>query len=349
MNKLFVFTISSILAFLYVPYYHFDLSRYYESASYISINQSILTYVFDKYHSNFDFIYFAFFFICKKLGFPFQLVTAISVGLFYTQTLVFIDIIQNKFGYSLKGKSRFLIDLFALSSASLILVFSISRTITALVFFLFGVINLLKGNRRAIIFFIAACFTHLSLILFCIFFLIGYYFNKYFPEKALKRQILLIVVTIFCFNSLNLINFLLKLISLLPFFNNYIRFLDFLVISGRETFSDLGKWDIILFYSSAFVMLYGLFHIRRYNSMLWVSFFFYILLVTSIAYSVTFAQRAVLISIPFHGLVSSAFLGQKNKTIVVFIYKILLLISIMLFFINVYSYRMVWNFSLPDF
>lgn len=341
------FTISSILAFLFVPNKWLDLTRYYQEAAKINIDQTLFAYIKATYKYNFDFIYYLLFFVCKRLSIPVQLVTALSVGLFYSQSLVLINVVQNKFEYRLRRYNRYLIDLFAILSVSFILVFSLSRNITALVFLILGIINLLKGRKRAIIYFIVACFTHLLIIPYLIIFLLVYFFHKKLPQRILIRQILLIVLTIICLNSIYIMNYIFKLISSMAFFEHYGRYADYLIFKRHETFSYLSRWDIFLFYSSAIIMLFGLFLIRKYNSLLWVAFSFYLFLVISISFSVTLTQRTVILLVPFQGLVCSAFLSQENKPNQVLIYVTMLLMSIMLFMINLYSYRDFLVFSFP--
>lgn len=342
-----VFLLSAILAFLFVPDKALDLSRYYNDAAYINTNQPLIAYIKQTYYSNFDFVYYILLFVSKRLSLPVQLVTALSVGLFYSQSVVLINVIQNKYDYQLNRIVRNLIDLFAILSVSFILVFSISRNISALVFLFFGLINFLRGNKRAVIYFIIACFTHLIIIPYLIFFLIVYYFSTHFPQKIIVRQILILILTVLCINSLYIMNFIFGLISTMPFFEHYGRYMDYLIFRKHETFSSLGKWDIIMFYSAAFIMLYGLFLIRKYNALLWVAYTFYLFLVVSISFSVTLTQRTLIILVPFGGLVVSAFLTQKNKPLLASVFILLMLISILLFAINVYSYRDFLHFAFP--
>jgi hypothetical protein len=347
LKALIVFCISAILAFLFVPNKWLDLYRYYGEAAKINIDQSLFAYIKQIYLSNFDFIYYVLLFVCKRLSLPVQLVTAFSVGLFYSQALILINTFQEKFEYRLSIYTRIFVEIAALSSVSFILVFSLSRNITALVFLFFGLINLMKGKKRAYVYFLIACFTHLVLIPYLSLFLIVYYLNKYFPKEKFKRQILIIILTIICIYSLPIMNYFFHQISYLPFFEHYQRYMDYLMFRRRETFSFLGKWDILMFYTDAFIIIFGLFLIRKYNSLLWVAYIFYLFLVVSISFSVTLTQRTVIILVPLQGLVASAFLSQKNKPFLISVFILLMLISMMLFTINVYSYRDYLHFSFP--
>jgi hypothetical protein len=347
--KVFIaFLLSSVLAFLFVPDKALDLYRYYDSASHININRTFYSYLRESYLYNFDFIYFGLFFICREIHLPVQIMTGIFVGLFYSQSLVLISVIQNKWDYKLRILNRYLVDLFALLSVSFILVFSISRNVAAIVFLLLGIINLIKGRKRVVIYFILACFTHIFILPYLILFLIAYYFYKLFPQRLIVRQVSLIVLTIVCINSLYIMNFIFRLISSIPFFEHYSRYLMYLAFRKHETFASLGKWDIFLFYSSGFILLYGLFLIRKYNSLLWAAFIFYLFLVISISFSVTLTQRTVILLVPFQGLVASAFLTQKNRPIEVSLYLSLMFLSLALFVINVYSYRDMLHFAFPQ-
>jgi hypothetical protein len=222
------------------------------------------------------------------------------------------------------------------------------RNVVAFVFLFIGIINVLRGKKRYFIYFLLASFTHIFTIFYLLIFFFIYLIHRFLPERRIVIQILLISLTIFFINSLNLLDTLSREIASFPIFEQYSRYLIYFVYKNRVSFVYLGKWDALLFYSSATIMFIGLIMSKKYNLLLWIGAFLYLFLVISINFSVTLTQRNVIILAPFHGIVASVILSQRNRLYLVLSYLAIVVLQMMLFVINIYSYRGYWNFSFPD-
>jgi hypothetical protein len=352
LRRYLIIIVISLLAFLFVPFDALDSYRYYLYAQTISPDQTLLEFIGTKFVITFDFVYYLFFYYCNKFGLPYQLVTGLSVGLLYAQALTFIDLIQDKYEYRLTKWNDLLLRLFSLLSVSFITVFAISRNVTALMFFFFGVNNLLKGKKlNAAIFFLISCFTHVALIPYLLLFIIGAYWKGALIENINFRRILLVLVTIIGLNSSHFISLIMKPLEVIPFFQYFVYYSMHLKVDGSLNIFNFGlsKGDMLMFFTTSFVLFYGLFFVRTYNTIIVICYVMFIWLVISMGYSQMFTQRTLLILIPLQGAVSSAFLDQQNKPISILIYKSLLVFAFLAFIINVYSYRGTWIFEFPNF
>ena len=342
----------SILAFLFVPFDALDSYRYYLYAKTISPDQSLWEFIKINFIVTFDFVYYLFFYYCNKFGLPYQIVTGFSVGLLYAQTLIFIDLIQNKYEYRLNKWHNLILRIFSILSVSFITVFAISRNVTALMFFFFGINNLIKEKKlKAVLFFIIACFTHVALIPYLLLFLFGIYWKGALLKNILFRRIILVLATIIGMNSASYIVLIMKPLESIPFFQYFAYYSMHLIVTGSVSIFNfgLGFGDMLMFFTTSIVLFYGLFFLRKYNEIIWACFIMYLWLVFSMGYSQMFTQRTLLFLIPFQGAVASAFLSQKNNPLFVLIYNALLGIAILAFVVNVYSYRGMWVFEFPSF
>lgn len=350
-SRYIVIIIISILAILFVPWDALDSYRYYNLTKTFSRDDSLLEFIKQFFYHGIDFVYYLLLFICVKLGIPIQFITGISVGLLYAQTLTLIDNIQVKYGYKINKSNKLLIRLFALFSVSFIPVFAISRNVTAIMFFVFGVNSMVKGKKlKTALYFLLAVFTHVSMILYSILYIFGYYWKGKFILNINKRRIIIVLATIVGLNSFLWIDFIMRRLESLTFFVNYPYYSVYVASGGGFSnlfHFELGKGELLMFYPAPIALFFGLFFIKKYNPIIWVCFIMYISLIISMGFSLMFTQRTLLFLIPFQGVVASSFFEQKNGAVIKLIYILLLILSIFAFFLNVLYLRNVLDFEFP--
>lgn len=339
-----------ILAFLFVPDEALDSYRYYQSADFNFIGYSSWEIIVKSFNENFDFIYYVLFSLLKNYGLPYQLVTGISVIFFFNEALKFIDLNILKYNYIVQKELKLIAQTFALISVSYIVIFAISRNLTAFVFLFIAINSHMKQKKlKSIIFLTLASFTHFGVILYIILFLLGYYLSDRIFKADYLKKIIIILGIILGMISRSWITYIFGLASLLPFFNSYGEYLKYLDILLANVFTaGLSPYDKIMFFTTGIVMLFGLYHIKVYTPTLKVAFVLFIWLMISIGFSVMFTQRTVMFLVPFQGLIPIAFFAQKNSKLSIYIFLSLILISFMAFVINVYSYRDLWVFNFPS-
>jgi hypothetical protein len=347
-----IFICLGMLAFLWVPFEAIDSHRYYLNATPIDTDIALIDIIIRQFFSSFDFIYYLLFGLCIALDIPVQAVTGISVCLLYYQSFVFIDNVNSKYGLVIRDKDDYLLKLSVIFLVSFVTVFGISRNVTALMFFSFGINSLLiERYKKAIIFFALSIFTHIGLIIYLTIFVVGYYWKGTFIKNILLRRIILITVTIFGLNSHLWLPHALPSLSSLTFFVTFSYYTQYLAMEEAANVFGflLGKWDILLFVTSATSLFYALYFIKKYNSIVWVCYITYNWLAISMGYSQMFTQRTVLFLIIMQGALASIFFSQQHNSLVASIYRGILIISILAFFLNVYAYRGFWVFEFPQY
>lgn len=344
------FILLGVLAFLWVPFDAIDSSRYYLAIDTTDANISLNNFILNYYLIGFDFIYYLLFYLCIKLNLPLQIVTGLSVGLLFYNSFIFIDNVKSKYCLQPQKKDEYLLKIFVLFSVSFVTVFGISRNVTALMFLAFGLNKLLNEKYLlSIIFFIIAIFTHIGLIIYLTIFLFGYYWKGKFINSITIRRILLVIATIIGFKSIFWLSHIFSPLNDLSFFkvfSYYSKYLNAEEATNIFLFG-IGKWDILMLLTSAITLFYALFFIKKYNPIIWVCFIAYIWLVFSMGFSQMFTQRTVLFLIILQGCLAISFFGEHRKSLITSIYRGLLYLSILAFFLNVYSYRDIWVFRLP--
>jgi EpsG family len=339
-----------VLAFLFVPDEALDSYRYYQRAEVNFIGYSPWEIIVESFNENFDFIYYVLFSLLNNYGLPYQLVTGISVAFFFYEALKFIDLNILKYNYVVQKELKLIAQTFALLSVSYIVIFAISRNLTAFVFFFIAINSYMKDKKlKSIIFLTLASFTHFGVLLYIVLFFLGYYLSdRVFKARFFKKTILL-VGTVLGMIARSWITYLFGIVSLIPFFNSYEGYLKYLDILMANVFTaGLSPYDKIMFFTTGIVMLYGLYHIKVYTPPLKVAFVVYVWLMIAIGFSVMFTQRTVMFLVPFQGLITIAFFAQKNSKWSTYIFLSLIMVSFMAFIINVYSYRDLWVFSFPS-
>ena len=339
-----------ILAFLFVPDEALDSYRYYESAEVNFIGYSPWEIIVESFNENFDFIYYVLFSLVNNYGLPYQLVTGISVVFFFYEALKFIDLNVLKYNYVVQKELKLIAQAFALFSVSYIVIFAISRNLTALVFFFIAMNSFIKGKKlKSIVFFALASFTHFGVLLYITLFFLGYYLSDKVIQPNFFKKMTLMLGTILGMFSKSWIIYIFSIISLIPFFNLYDVYLKYLDVMLANVFTaGLGPWDKIMFFITSAVMLYGLYHIKVYTPTLKVAFVLFLWLEISIGFSVMFTQRTLMFLVPFQGIIAMAFFAQKNSKLSTYIFLGLIMVSFAAFVVNVYSYRDLWVFSLPS-
>ena len=348
MNKYIVALMSAIIGFYYVCPQTLDLSRYYDITESFDTTVSVLSFALDYFDKNFDFIYFTTFFIAKKIGLYKECVTALFMGLFYSQLIYFLELSEKLF--KLKNKSDLvLIEFFAIFSVTPMYTLSISRNAAALSIFFVGLCYLVRQQKLITYFcFLSSLFTHVVMFIY----LLGFYLITNFKMFYIGQKIripLLIIATVLGLNSKKWLDSIFNFLLQLPFFSSYERYSGYL--SDEDEVNDLNAdstlFDVLAYTDSIpiiyniFLLLFGLIFLKKYSSpIIFIAYFFYIFLIISVGFSCMWVQRTIMFIMPFQGVIALALLNQKqsDKTFCL-IYKTMLLISIIMCFLNLFSYR----------
>lgn len=185
----FVLSIVFVLCYIYKCPAALDLGRYYEDAASWPPNTSYLDIIKKYYYSEFNFIYQTslVFFNRTFLGGPF--LTGLVVSTYYWY------LIKNYYNNRYVGRNVYYM-LGLLGFPAFIYVLTVSRTACAVVIFYFGVESYLNNKRKkAVLFFIAAIFTHVISGMFIGVFFVGIVINHlYKKEKSQMFNVLCAVL-----------------------------------------------------------------------------------------------------------------------------------------------------------
>lgn len=341
--------IIGLLAFLFVPFEALDSYRYYNFFfDTVDTDLSIIGFVAFNFIQTFDFIYYLLQYFCISLNIPVQAITGVSVALLYIQSFRAIDIVNKKYGFKHKTLDILLLHLFVLISVSYIAVWSLTRNQIGIMFVAYGINYLLtKKNVSAVIFFLFAIFTHFGLIFYLLIFFTGY-FNPFRNIRLIHRSLVLAGVLISFIASL-FIGKILESFSNLFIFSveyDYQKYLQ-----SQETLNvfefTLGWGDKSMFFTTAFVILFCLFNLSRINTILSGTVFVFIWLCISLGFSQMHTQRTLLLLIPLQGIVGSFFLFENKNSYILYLYRLLIIMSVLAFIWNLWAYRDRWVFELP--
>jgi hypothetical protein len=349
-GRLLIAIFLGFLAFLFVPDSAFDSYRYYQDADTTYSNMDLIDVVIYCYDTYFDFIYYVLLSFVKKLGLPYHVVTGISVCVFYYQSFLMVDLAREKFDLT-KGKvDGFIATGFALISVSYIVIFAISRNLTALAFLFTAINQFLKGHKfKGILFFVATLFTHFGVSVYVLLIVIAYRIKDSFFAKNKLRKRFLMIATIIGMASYLWIIYIMDAISVLPFFSSYSGYTKYLTLGLSNVFSaGLSLWDKLLFFSTAMVMLYALYHTTKINPLVKIVFVGYIWLAVSFGFSVMFTQRTLMYLVPFQAIVILSYYTSNRTKSTDAGLRFLLAFELLVFIINVYTYRDMWVFEIPS-
>lgn len=348
MNKYIVALIAMFIGFYYVCPPAFDLSRYYETAESFNTTVSVLSFSLDYFDKNFDFIYFTTFFLVKKIGLYKECVTALFMGLYYSQLIYFLELSEKSF--KLKRKSDLvLIEFFAIFSVTPMYTLSISRNAAALSIFFVGLCYLLRQKKLITNFcLLFSLFTHVVMFIYLVVFYLITHFKVFYIGQKIRIP-LLIIATVLGLNSKKWLNIIFDLLLKLPFFSIYERYSGYIsdegetnALNDNSTLLDVLPYtDSIPIIYNILLLLFGLIFLKKYSSpIIFAAYFFYIFLIISFGFSCMWVQRTIMLIMPFQGVIALALLNQKrdDKTFCL-IYKTMLLISIVMCFLNLFSYR----------
>ncbi len=334
-------------AFLFVPNEALDSYRYYEDAHAYD-NLDPFGMIEKSVDENLDFIYYLFFYILIQLDLPIQLVTAISVAVYLYMSLTIMDTYLKLNSISTNKISYYFAVISSYFSVSYIIIFSISRNLTAIMFFLMALNHFIQGKKlRSLVFVLLSVFTHFGMMLFSILFGLGFLVQKY-GNNDRPRSRLLIIGTIVGLLSNYWISFIMDLIAYLPFFGKYEIYLKYLNNNLSNAFTaGFGIWDKLMFFTTFLMMMFCLLHIKKFNLLLNMSLVLYLWLVTAMGFSFMFTQRTLMLTLPFIGILVIEHFKQRKPKSSNLMFLLLFGISVTAFVINVYSYRDLWVFELP--
>lgn len=318
--------VSSILVFSFDVNraYNLDLGRYYKMIE-LSQFSSKSEFLLNHLENEMDFIYqlLLFSFATNKLDMNY-----VTVSFFFLYFLSIYFIVRDN------GKNFKLgiVVVYILLSLPTIWILTISRNTAALVFFFLG-IHALLFNRKYISFvlFLAAIFTHISMVLYLIMLLMSFVLSKS-NFSLRKRNILLIVVLIMSYSfSHLLINLILPYVSLLNF-----RLSDY---ANMKIASPLYA-DNISIHGDKLPMIYAISMLvflclkdKRQDWTYWFLYLITLLLLNFIWSSIMMTNRLMMLMPPFLGLsLFAVFYHLKNKTIIYILSYIGILIGLVSFY-----------------
>lgn len=327
-----------LLAFFYNCPPALDLGRYYEEANLIDPDMSLFSYSVKVFEENFDFIYYTFFLVLKKIGLPIECSNLFFVTLYYFMSIKIFEFTVKELRIKWCFFVNYLI-LFAITSVGLFLTLSISRNIAAICFFLIGLYFLLKGKRLFFVFWIISIFTHMGMLIFITIYSLFYFVIP--SPKSTYRKIVVLTYLVFSYLFVNYIPFFIGLVLRLPFFDSYSRYLDYseLVVVVNQ-FSNLGFIEMIFYYNFAITYFFAFFYLKEYSRLIWGSFGVFLFLIGNFNASIMFVQRSLLLLLPFQGVLALFFYKENyNNLPLMFVYILLTILSITLFVGYLYSYR----------
>jgi|GEM_PF-6208964 len=338
MFKYFIVFILATFAFFFVGSSSLDLGRYYEGAMMLDENTNIITFAVENFKINFDFIYYTSFLIIKKIGLPIQSINFLYVGLYYFMSLKILDLYTNNFRKASPSIINFIV-IFMITSVGVYIIFSISRNLAGISFFLIGLYLLLKKKKYFFIFWILSIFTHTGMFLYISIFAVFYFVIPY-PKKLNNKLLIILLVTSMFFLGRFLPTILVS-ISNLPFFDSYSRYLSYTEIDDNlDLFTYLAPVETIFYYYFALILFIFFLFLKQYNKVIWAGFGVFLFLVLSFDFSVMFVQRSIMFLLPFQGILAVCIYKENyNKRRNLDFYLLIMTFSIILFFGYLYSYR----------
>jgi hypothetical protein len=341
--------IIGVLAFLFVPFEALDSYRYYSDyGNLIHTDLSVVEFIIFVFLSKSDFIYYLLQYFLVSLSIPIQVLTGIAVALLYSQSYRAIDILKKKLSMKFGILDSFLLHFFILISVSFIAVWSISRNVMGVMFFAYCINSMLKEQKlRAFIFFILAILTHFGLIFYLSIFFSGYFFPFKLRSVIFKSSILFGLIALFAASLF--MPTLYHIVYLLPLFNgqyDYGVYLDIMEAHNLFTFT-LGWGDKVMFITTFIFLIICLSNIKKITPILNGVLFLFVWLCISFGFSQLHSQRTLLLLIPITGIVGVFFLFENKNRIILYLFRLSVIISIIGFLWNIYSYRGNWMFALP--
>ena len=341
--------IIGVFAFLFVPFEALDSYRYYSDYSnLIRTDLSVVEFIIFVFLVKSDFIYYLLYYFLVSLSIPIQVLTGISVALLFSQSFRAIDILKKKYSIKFGILDNFLLHFFILISVSFIAVWSIGRNVMGIVFFAYCINSMLKEQKlRAFIFFILAILTHFGLIFYLSIFFTGYFLPFKLRSVIFKSIIMFGLITVFA--SPLFMPTLYQIAYLLPLFNSqydYGVYFDILEVHNIFTFT-LGWGDKVMFINTFIFLIICLSNIKKITPILNGVLFVFVWLCISFGFSQMHSQRTLLLLIPITGIVGVFFLFENKNRIVLYSFRLSVIISFLGFLWNIYSYRGNWVFALP--
>lgn len=344
MNSRLTFLLFAMAGFFYNPAPDLDLFRYYQHARELKPDAPLLEYASSIAKLNFDFLYFTIFLVAVKIGAPVQLITAFFVGLFYSQTVVFLERTSQRFLGVLGHQELMLGQLAALTAVTPILTFNISRNLAAFALLLLGT-NLAIASKRssALSCFFAALVTHIASAGYMLVAAVAHRTNVLRIEARPLRNLILIVGTAAAANSASLLENALLFVQThfrLDWLQRYDVYLDFTSSVFGSVIGKLAYYDTAPILATATVMFLELLLIKKYNSFTWISFYFFFALVAFITFSVGMTNRTLVFLAPLQGLLALQVLRERRTdSLIIRLFTVLIAGNVLLFALNIYGYR----------
>ena len=172
--------ILACMALIFHPDEELDLYRYYENANMLSVDTSIWDYIKLQFLREGDFFYGVSFLLVKKIGLPISVVNFFYVGLYYWMIYKILSYYSTIRESDYKFSWLFVyVAVFTFWAVQPILVFSISRQVSAIAIFYIGILYYLKGKPKVCFLFIVfSMFFHVGMFMFIILVMLGYYVYK---------------------------------------------------------------------------------------------------------------------------------------------------------------------------
>lgn len=161
-----------------------DITRYYDSVKDDVLHyHNILDYIESQISIHIDCIYSSSLYLANRAGIPLNLVTTLYLSIYY---IVICELLRRNYGLK---RIRGIILFYILMSAPFIWVQEISRNLAAIAFMYCSFFQFNKNNKTiAVLFVIGAVFTHFSLVIFVLLYMIAFFMQ----QVNLNRKIVIL-------------------------------------------------------------------------------------------------------------------------------------------------------------
>lgn len=312
-----------------------DITDYYEAArSEAATSISLGNYILFVILQYVDFIYHTLLFVSVRVGIPLNLITIIFLSLYY---IIIVEVVRKDFSYvSIKNE----VFIFSLLSCSFIWVQEISRTLAAIVFLYASIYQFKEGKKYvALLFLVASFFTHVFAAFFAFCLLLGNLFKKINFNKFFQYSILIGVVFIALITPDQIIGYAMEKIGgVESHYSGYSR----IEIHGLFYYASMGYGDrisaIMSYCASLIIVLLS----KKKTLMYWILYALCVVNTFFIFTNYSVFQRICMFAplfIAYNAIDLVTDNNIRNKKIIYY----MSLIGILVFIIEMYSYRNIYN------
>lgn len=347
---IFFILLIGVISYRVIPNIYQDLYRYYVYANQISTSNNIKEFLQNTIDERGDFLYYLFHYLLKCLGLCPNFMTGVSVALYYLIILLFLEKIRTyyKFNFSNPIYSTF-ITLSLLCISDFWTPILIARNLVAILFLILSLYSLWTNKITVSLFLLLFAFcTHLGIFLYLFVFLtiilahrLLLYLNLLKKFSALKIIISYFILLILIKYSFNIV------ISVLnSYFSNIlpVKYVESYLNKEYENASLISQLGG-LGNSFHFIYIYlfgitGFFFVKKWNTLTFYSFFYYLLFVF-FSFTLPFVGQRLSLLLPItFAILSYNILSNSNiKSVRSILFTINLSGNLFIWFLQLYLGR----------